>query len=127
MHAEERKMKASIVSYILLLVSAVSVNADTCFIDGALVPRCLGIKMDNGVSWPVFTADTPIDVMRESDNHALQFGSLVPYRLRAELPIFTKVLDIDVEKYPDVVCFDFYSKGLKHAQTCFDPMEITER
>ncbi len=63
-----------------LALAGLSLRAE-CFIDGAYVPRCTPAKpvAFEGVSWPVFTADSPVEVLEELD------------------------------------------------QTCFDPMEITER
>ncbi len=52
-------------------------------------------------------------------------GPVLP---RSKMPYTVKHVRLDTpEHYPDVVCFDFYHGGVKHSQTCFDTMEITER
>ena len=119
-----------------LLIAASLSHADSCFIDGANVPRCLSFNPRDqtpgayqGVSWPVFTADSPLEVLQETDRRyggPDYNGGVI--ELRSKLPIDVKHVRLDTpEHYPDVVCFDFYHQGVKRSQTCFDTMEITER
>lgn len=100
-----------------------------CFIDGAFTPRCIFNHGQtpgayHGVSWPVFTADTPEEVWAETEKRA--DGILAYAQVTSSLNVKHVRLDTP-EHYPDVVCFDFYHGGVKHSQTCFDTMEITER
>lgn len=71
----------------------------------------------HGVSWPVFTADTPIEVLKYQDEN----WHFTPLRDRSAMPHTVKTIDIG--EYPDVICLKFKNGG----QTCFDTMEITER
>ncbi len=108
-------------------------HADSCFIDGANVPRCYATHLAKspgdylGVSWPVFTADNPLEVMHETERRwPAETGQSV--RLPPSQNFNVKHVRIDTpEHYPDVMCIDFYRAGLKTGQTCFDTMEITER
>jgi hypothetical protein len=120
----ETKLKASISRWTIavLLSWLAPTHADSCFIDGALIPRCLGVSYDQGVSWPVFTGPDAESVLNESDRRNGGLG--VPY-VRSK--IFIRVMEIDTADYPDVVCFTFKTKGKSNGSTCFDPMEITER
>lgn len=100
----------------LILLMALSLNAGAdCILDGAFVPRCIGpVPVEyEGVSYPVFTADNPKEVMAESDRR--DPGTLVPYLPRSQAPITVKHVRIDTYH------------GKKASQTCFDTMEITER
>ena len=104
-------------------------NSTGCFIDGSYTVRCdLNPNPHyEGVSWPVFTADTPKEVRAEQDRIYGTYESLAGDLSRLDTKYSVQHMRIDTEKYPDVTCFDFYSKGKKHSQTCFDTMEITER
>jgi len=112
--------------YVILLALFGGVANAECFIDGANVPRCqLSHEFKSptdyqGVSWPVFTADTPAEVWSESIRRG---GEASVY----SIPTVKHVRLDTPEHYPDVVCFDFYHAGVKHSQVCFDTMEITER
>jgi hypothetical protein len=105
-------------------------TGDLCFIDGSMSPRCVeyvnGIPQAYvGVSWPVYTDDTPEKVWTESNRRWMQqSGDFIS----VSKPPSVKHVRIDTpDLYPDVVCFDFYHHGVKDSQTCFDTMEITER
>lgn len=66
---------------------------------------------------PVFTADRPEDVA--DYNYSMYSNG----DTKSDLPLKVKHIKFKPETYPDVICLDFVSGG----QTCFDPMEITER
>lgn len=121
--------------FLLLWVSAgvyfsARAHADNCFIDGANVPRCAFIGGSNhyvGVSWPVFTAETPLEVWNESLTRWSRESGDNTVSILEHIPTVQHVRLDTPEHYPDVVCFDFYHAGIKVGQTCFDTMEITER
>lgn len=115
--------------YLILTIAVVSSIATAdCIIDGAMVPRCIGPVpvAYEGVSYPVFTADNPAEVVAES-NRRYGGDSIVPYLPRSQAISVKHVRINTPEQYPEVTCFDFYIKGVKRSQTCFDTMEITER
>lgn len=121
-------MKALIIGCALISATC----SAQCFLDDSNTIRCASGKAYEGVSYAVFTADTPFEVLEEMDRRHNEVD--VPYLRHPEnlmWPNQKKVtvnhVRIDVENYPDITCFDFHSKGKKRSQTCFDTMEITER
>lgn len=111
-----------------IVVLALDVKAESCFLDGANQVRCgnaVNGSAYQGVAWPVFTAETPEEVQREA---VMQYGYVNPPYLDADQDFTTKHVRIDApENYPDVTCLDFYQRGKKQSQICFNTMEITER
>lgn len=127
-------MRFLIVSSLVVLsvFKCTGATASECFIDGSMAPRCLDFNKPQtpgayqGVSWPVYTSDNPLDVWLNTEH--LNESFQVPYARRIDVPFSVKHIRLDTpDHYPDVVCFDFYHHGVKHSQTCFDTMEITER
>ena len=95
-----------------------------CFIDGANVPRCYAGKVYTGVSWPVYTADNPLEVLRETERRwPAETGQSVLLPLSKSGFKIQHVAIRTGKDFPDVICFVF-ERG---SQTCFDTMEITER
>ncbi len=75
-----------------------------------------------GSNYPVATFDNPFLVLARMDREYLENNPGASAE-RKEPVVVKKIKMPSGKRYPDVVCFDFEDG----AQTCFDPMEITER
>lgn len=113
-------MKRLIFALVLFGTGAAQARGE-CFIDGAFRPRCDGgSRFYAGVSYPVFTANNPIDVLREMDR---QWAAEAPYQRLVDQPQRILNIPISPKEYPDIICLQWVNGN----KTCFYTMEITER
>lgn len=118
------------IATVVLLYAGCNAHAESCFLDGSNTVRC-GRGGYTGVSWPVYTSDTPDGVWTESQRRwALESGDDT---VNVTYKPTVKYVDIKAYRtyptdWPDITCYRFINDNGSTASTvCWDTMEVTER